>query len=534
MSAGRRLLRRSQPHQTEREISPFVRDHDNVTLRLGRQPRLLKLSSAPPVAESSRRSIPGETCAHSVKTEKELDMLATVTRRVALGAILMAPVSTASPVQASSHMDAPLITLDNPANTTDVYAFKSRSGGVDYLTTALAVYPFEEPGIGPNNYRFDPAVDYEIHVALGTNTIQAGKADLTYRFEFSTNYANRKTILQSYLGVIEPGPQFSANQNVRNTYKLVKIDNRTGTKTVLGDNLMVPPNNQGRVTPFYNQDDNGDNPARGGVGKLSDLDGYTRNAIMHLPNGYRSFAGQRDDGFYGDIQSIFDLDFTFDKPAPFDSQGGYNVHTIVLNIPLSELGAAKIAGVYATTSRHEAGERKQVGRQGNPLFVEALIAIKDKDQYNQTPPTSDAANFSRYADKPELSAVLGVTPIIPGLLKSIFIPDLIKVDLTTPPARLSGEPGFHRLGVFGGDTLKSKFQDPFGNGGFIPGGWPNGRRFGDDVIDIAIIALGAAGPGPDFSSVNADKVTDNDITYNRVFPYAATPLNGRVHTHHGL
>jgi Domain of unknown function (DUF4331) len=128
--------------------------------------------------------------------------------------------------------------------------------------------------------------------------------------------------------------------------------------------------------------------------------------------------------------------------------------------------------------------------------------------------------------------VLGVTPIIPGLLRSIFIPDMIKVDLTTPPARLAGTSGFHRLGIFGGDTLKSTFQDPFDNGGFIPGGWPNGRRFGDDVIDIAIIALGAAGPGPNFSGVNADKVTGNDITYNAVFPYAATPLNGRVHGHH--
>jgi hypothetical protein len=458
-------------------------------------------------------------------------MLAAVTRRLAFGAMLVAPVSTASLVQASSHMDAPLITLDSPANTTDVYAFKSRSGGVDYLTTALAVYPFEEPGIGPNNYRFDPAVQYEIHVALGGHT-QTGAADLTYRFEFSTEYANRKTILQSYLGVVEPGPEFSANQNIRNTYKLTKVDHGTNIETVLGDNLMVPPNNQGRVTPFYNQGDNGDNPARGGVGKHSELDGYTRNAVMKLPGGYQSFAGQRDDGFYADIQSIFDLDFSFAKPAPFDSQGGYNVHTIVLNIPLAELGGAKIAGVYATTSRRERGERKQVGRQGNPLFVEALVAIRDKDRYNQSSPTEDATRFSKYAEKPELSAALGVTPIIPGLLKSIYIPDLIKVDLTTPPARLSGENGFHRLGVFGGDTLKSKFQDPFGNGGFIPGGWPNGRRFGDDVVDIAIIALGAAGPGPDFSSVNADKVTENDITYNRVFPYAATPLNGRVHTHH--
>jgi hypothetical protein len=460
-------------------------------------------------------------------------MLATLTRRMALGAILLAPVSTASLVQASSHMDAPLITRDPSANTTDVYAFKSRSGGVDYLTTALAVYPFEEPGIGPNNFSFDPAVDYDIHVALGNNNTQAGRADLTFRFEFFTAYANRRTILQSYLGVVEPGADFSANQNLRQTYKVTKIDHRNDTRTVLGDNIMVPPNNQGRVTPFYNQGNDGDRPARGGVASLSDLDGYTRNAVTSLPRRYMVFAGQRDDGFYADIQSIFDLEFTFDKPAPFDSQGGFNVHTIVLNIPLSELGAARIAGVYATTTRRLGDERMQVGRQGNPLFAEALIAIRDKDRYNQTSPLGDSANFGRYADNPELSRALGVTPIIPGLIRSIFIPDLIKVDLTTPPARLAGEPGFHRLGVFGGDTLKSTFQDPFGNGGFIPGGWPNGRRFGDDVIDIAFIALGAAGPGPDFSKVNADKVTRNDISYHRVFPYAATPLNGRMHGHHG-
>ena len=459
-------------------------------------------------------------------------MLTTMTRRLALGAILLAPVSTASLVQASSHMDAPLITLDPSANTTDVYAFKSRNGTTEFLTTAFAVYPFEEPGIGPNNYSFDPAVDYEIHVALGNHT-KTGKTDLSFRFEFSTTYANRKTILQSYLGVVQPGSQFSANQNRRQTYKVTKIDHRNDTTTVLGEDIMVPPNNQGRVTPFYNRNDNGDRPARGGVASFSALDGYTSNAVTSLLRNYMVFAGQRDDGFYGDIQSIFDLDFTFDKPAPFDSQGGFNVHTIVLNIPLSELGNAKIAGVYATTTRRIGDQRMQVGRQGNPLFAEALVAIKDKDRYNQTLPRNDAAHFGAYADKPELSKALGVTPIIPGLIRSIFIPDLIKVDLTTPPARLAGAPGFHRLGFFGGDTLKSSFQDPFGNGGFIPGGWPNGRRFGDDVIDIAFIALGAAGPGPDFSNVNADKVTGNDIAYNRVFPYAATPLNGRVHDHHG-
>jgi Domain of unknown function (DUF4331) len=201
---------------------------------------------------------------------------------------------------------------------------------------------------------------------------------------------------------------------------------------------------------------------------------------------------------------------------------------IALNIPLSELGGAKVAGVHATTSRFDGvSAQKRVGRQGNPLFVEALVAIKDKDRYNQTKPSIDEA-FRGYAANPELSAALGVTPLVPGLLESIFIPDLIKVDLTTPPARLAGQTGFNRLSVFGGDVLPST-----ATGSNVAGGWPNGRRFGDDVIDIAIIALGGAGTGPDFSTVDVDKVKTNDITYNQVFPYAATPLNGRVHQHHG-
>jgi hypothetical protein len=441
---------------------------------------------------------------------------------VAVATFALCGLAAQAPVQASSHMDAPLITLDYAANTTDVYAFKSAVGSKNYLTTALAVFPFEEPGIGPNTFRFDPAVDYELHVALGNNT-KTGRTDLTYRFEFKTAYVNQNTILQGYLGVLTPGASFPAKQNLRQTYKITKIDNRTKTRVILGDNLLVPPNNQGRLTPLYNQGNSGDRAARGGVAVATSLDAYTRSGIRNLSKGYMSFAGQRDDGFYGDIQSIFDLDFTFDKPASFDSQGGYNVQTMVLNIPLAELGGAKIAGVYATTHRYINGVRKQIGRQGNPLFVEALVAIKDKNKYNQTAPTTDKTNFDKYAATPELAAALGSTPISPGLLQSIYIPDLLKVDLTTGPARLAGQTGFNRLSIFGGDTLK---------GGAVAGGWPNGRRFGDDVIDIAIIALGAAGPSP-YTRVNVDKVNKNDITYNQVFPYAATPQNGRVHSHHG-
>jgi hypothetical protein len=444
-------------------------------------------------------------------------------------------------------MDAPLITLDPAANTTDVYAFLSQDPVTSqkYLTTAVAVFPFEQPGIGPNTFRFDDRVAYDIHVSLD-NDVGLGKTNLTYRFRFKTTYASTATIL-SFLGTVEPNASpslsFPANQNQRQSYTVTLIDDRTGRATLLGSGI-APPNNQGMVTPFYNQNNNGDQPAQGGLPALqgatnsSQLDPYTKSTIFTLENGYQVFAGQRDDGFYADVQSIFDLDFSFGLKTgtptkPYDSQAGFNVHTIVLNIPLSQLGGAKIAGVYATTSREifgltqdeTFGPFKQVGRQGNPLFCEIFIAEVDKDRYNETRPTEDAAVFAKYATDPvEVDRDLGLTPAIPGLLRSIFIPDLIKVDLTTPPARLSGTPGFSRLGVFGGDVLKSQVQDPFHNGGFIPGGWPNGRRFGDDVANIGLIALGAAPPSPTF---NATRVDHNDEGYNQVFPYAATPHNGR-------
>ena len=99
---------------------------------------------------------------------------------IAAGAILLAGPATAS---ASSHMDAPLITLDDAANTTDVYAFVRESDGSKSLVTALGVYPFEEPGIGPNKFNFDDNVLYEIHVATGDD-VAAGKPTVSYQFRF--------------------------------------------------------------------------------------------------------------------------------------------------------------------------------------------------------------------------------------------------------------------------------------------------------------------------------------------------------------
>ena len=104
--------------------------------------------------------------------------------------------------QASSHMDAPLITRDPSANTTDVYAFVDVDNGKKSLVVALAVYPHEEPGVGPNIYNFDDNVLYEIHVATGRD-VEAGKPTISYQFEFKTTFKNQNTILDSYLGVYQ-------------------------------------------------------------------------------------------------------------------------------------------------------------------------------------------------------------------------------------------------------------------------------------------------------------------------------------------
>ena len=467
---------------------------------------------------------------------------------------------------ASSHMDAPMITLDPAANTTDVYAFRTNdSSGRPYLTVALSVYPFEEPGIGPNIYNFDPTVMYELHVSTGAD-VAAGVSTYTYSFQFTTSYKNVNTIAQSFLGLINNVDD--ANQNLTQKYNVTKFVGSSKTGTALFSGNLVPPNNQGLLTKYYNQGDNGENLAKEGVATTLALDRYTSQTIYTNAAGYQAFAGQRDDGFYADIQSIFDLDFSFSGPnKPFDSQGGFNVHTIVLNIPISELGTggtSQQVGVYATTNRQKVtvlrghkspagsnGNFVQVGRQGNPLFNEALVAIKDKDTYNNTAPTQDSTLFKNYALNPELAVILG-SPYQTNRtdLAAIFIPDLIKVDLSTGPVRLAGgtnagappaapnDPGFNRLSIFGGDTLHSTIQTGFG-GGTVPGGWPNGRRFGDDVLDIAVLAIfsdlrnpSALVVAPAPADPGVDKVDHNDIGYNKVFPYAATPLNGRHHTHH--
>lgn len=455
---------------------------------------------------------------------------------------------------ASSHMDAPLITLDDAANTTDVYAFVGKDpAGKKALSMAVSVYPFEDPGIGPNKYNFDDKVLYALHVSTG-DKIKQGIATHSWFFEFTTSYKTQATILQSYLGVVKDVDD--ANQNLTQRYRITEVS-AAGVKQ-LGSGV-VPPNNQGIATPEYNERQ-GDGPAKVGVDKIASLDRYTAQTVTDLGAGYYAFAGQREDGFYGDINAIFDLLQLRGPGAARDSQKGFNVHTITLQVPMAAIGGEmQEVAVWATTYRKtftvrlkqfgdvEVGDWVQVGRQGNPLFCEAFVAIADKDLYNRCPPSSDEMVFKKYAETPELAKLLNAIVFkgnpIPGIetnrsdLVGIFIPDMIKVDLSTAPVTLAGggpnhittpdDPGFSRLSVFGGDTVFSPLKNTN-----VPSGWPNGRRFGDDVIDIGVSAvISDLRVNPPVIRVASDNVDANDAVYNKVMPYAATPLNGRNHRH---
>ncbi len=149
--------------------------------------------------------------------------------------------------------------MTRPTPPTSTRSFRSRTASKS-LVTALGVYPFEEPGIGPNKFNFDDNVLYEIHVATGDD-VAAGRPTVSYQFRFNTKFKNTKTILQSYLGVItgrrrcraEPDAVLHGHEG-RPSHRAADARSAEG---------VVPPNNQGNATPFYNRNDNGENPAQG-------------------------------------------------------------------------------------------------------------------------------------------------------------------------------------------------------------------------------------------------------------------------------
>jgi hypothetical protein len=456
-----------------------------------------------------------------------------------------------SGASASSHREAPLIADDPAADNTDVYAFVSPDA--PNTVTILANYiPFEDPAGGPNYYRFDPTALYEIHVDNNGDA----RDDVTYQFRFKTTVANPNTFLYN------TGPVTSltdADLNVKQTYSVTRVlgghgggdddhdDDDDGHRgTVLVADAPVPPANIGpRSNPSYGATD----------------------GVVDLGGGRKVFAGPRDDPFFVDLGSIFDLaglrPFNAAHLIPLPGEAGqdgvlnYNTHTIAIQVPKTDLlrppAANGTIGIYASTSRRELrvlrgngtvdsrGDWVQVSRLGNPLINEVVIPVGKKDLWNASSPRRDSQFLERYTS-PELAALVNLLyPTLPDTPTS-GRDDLVAVLLT-------GVPGLNNTGTTKADLLRLNTAiAPDGSEeslGALAGdlqGFPNGRRLGDDVTDIELRAV-ACGYGPileallglcNLSPNNAigDGVDANENAFLSTFPYVAPPNQGYAHTGH--
>jgi hypothetical protein len=469
---------------------------------------------------------------------------------ILIGAMLAAIlVTVAAPkphtATASSHREAPVISDDPTADNTDVYAFVSPDRP-DSVTIVANYIPLEEPAGGPNFAKFGDDVLYELHVDNDGDSAE----DVTYQFRFHTQVRNGNTFLYN------TGPITSlddADWNVRQTYSVTRV---TGHRSeVLGEGLPTPPVNIGpRSTPNY--------------------EALASAAVVNLPGGTKVFAGQRDDPFYVDLGSVFDLAglrpfnpfhiIPLPAAAGVDGVAGFNTHSIVLQVPTAQLttfGRPTI-GVYASASRQkvtivrEDGTRDsngpwvQVSRLAEPLVNEVVIPLGQKDRWNGSEPENDAQFASRYLN-PEVTALENL--LYPVLSDA---PEHGRADLVA--VLLTGVEGLNRTGDVQADLIRLNTSippsAPVGAGnrlGALAGdfaGFPNGRRLEDDVVDIELRAFACGyGPivaplvqGPCGGDANrtpnnllGDGVDKNEKAFMTTFPYVATPHQGYDHGHHG-
>jgi hypothetical protein len=443
----------------------------------------------------------------------------------------------------SSHREAPEISKDPVADSTDVYAFVSPDKP-DTVTLIANYIPLQSPAGGPNFYEFGDDVLYGIHIDNNGD----GQADISYEFRFSTTVRDPDTFLYN-VGPIES--LSSPNWNRVQTYS-VSVNGGS-----LGSGLACPPCNIGPLsTPDYA--------------------GLAAAAVHDLGGGISVFAGQRAEAFYVDLGAIFDLGdlrpfenlhATFGLPglpkAPgVNATNHLNVHSIALQVPISAVTRSghPTIGLWTTASRQRvtiwdadngetvsSGPWRQVSRLGNPLINEVVIPLGRKDQWNSEPPADDK-QFAGFVTQPGLAALLPVlypnvfpnlaalvksgkpradleailmTGIPPGIIKGFtnftgsVVADMLRLNTSIKPA---SKPNIY--GLLGGDAA----------------GFPNGRRIADDVVAIELRAIaGVTYPliDPKFkpdaaAGLLTDGLTPADVSASPLgeFPYLGVPYSG--------
>jgi hypothetical protein len=485
-----------------------------------------------------------------------------------LSALIGGLVMTAAfaPAQASSHREAPFITTSPKVDGTDFYMFRSYEPNRAGFVTMIANYqPFQDPQGGPNFFQFDANALYEIHVDNNGD----GKEDVTFQLRFKNT--SKKTALtiggkSVPIPLMYSGPISGVNPaalNVRETYTvdMVKGDRRTGTRTRLA--------NAAGVTEFDKPIDNvGDKTFGSATGYETYANQHIYDVVIPGCGTGRVFVGQRKEPFYIAVGKIFDL-FNLN---PLGAESGQkndlemkNVSSIALEVPIACLATAgePVIGAYTTASvrqgrlinptpasglnnaTKEGGAWSQVSRLGMPLVNEVIIGLDDKDRFNASKPTGDA-QFLTYVTNPAFPAV--VESLFPSAKAPTNFP---RTDLVA--AFLTGISGLNQpKGAVPSEMLRLNTsiaatplatQSALGVAAGDNAGFPNGRRPGDDVVDLSVrVAMGALcvlttntdkfavgckpADAPAGGAALTDGVRKSAADFKGGFPYLNTPLPG--------
>jgi hypothetical protein len=519
--------------------------------------------------------------------------------RLAL-ATAMATTVAIVPVFASSHREAPGITERPKVDNTDVYAFRSYEPGRDAFVTILANFqPDQSPNSGPNYFTMDPKAIYEIHVDSDGDGVE----DLTYQFKFTNALKGGTGITLSVGGktlpiaLREAGPSSATDQSSlgeSESYTITQIvgGRRSGTKTAVTSSTGA--------TSFTKPLDNVGNKSIPDYTTYANQYVYAIN-VQGCSVAGRAFVGQRAEAFAVNLGQVFDLvNFVpiegdsapgagdgkgfpggiTQNRANDDLVGKKNVTTIALELPIACLKGSGngVIGVWSTASLPQAelrdptptyavpavegGAYVQVSRLGSPLVNELVIGLNQKDLFNASAPSADA-QFADYVTNPTFPAILDLLFRAPvnatlGTNLTNLAPnnfpraDLVATFLTgikTLNQQAKVTPSeMIRLNTGIAPTPQAT-QSTFGVAGDDLAGYPNGRRPGDDAVDITLrVAMGrlcypvpinhvstdlglctaANAPVGNVAFTDGAPISARDL--QNVFPYLNTPIPGSPHT----
>jgi hypothetical protein len=443
---------------------------------------------------------------------------------------------TSLPALASSHREAPMISTMPALDGTDLYMFRSyETGRESYVTILANYYPLQGVYGGPNYFNLEDNAVYEIHIDNTADSVE----DLTFSFDFSTINNNitvpvgGKNIPIPLInaGAIGPNAGDTAAVNVRQEYTLNLItgNRRTGTKTA------IKHADTGSTT-FRKPVDNI------GSKSIADYGAYANSHIypITIPNcasSGRVFVGQRNEGFAVNLGAAFDLVNLNPLGSPNavpNVIGDENVTSLALEIPISCLTKGKdpVIGAWTTASMSNNGQLLQVSRLGFPLVNELIIGVPDKDKFNFSEPKDDG-QFATYVTNPTL----------PFLLELLFSPAGAKAPTSIPREdmilALTGVPGLNQPKPDNGmvpvrsdmlrlntsiATVKATEQKSLGVLANDVAGFPNGRRPGDDIVDIALrVVMGAlisdSKLAPNNTAPFTDQTSVSAMDFQQKFPY---------------